>query len=241
MWHSSLILWLHMSNESENRRGRWMLHSRAWKRQEQPAQRPGQPHSVTNCPCSFLKCWHQQQWPVRPSYLACGWQCPRQQQKRISYSSEDKILRYRYITICHWYHDIQYHMIYCAITIRMLNKKKSMTTPTYTEITDIRLRPWCCPAVSHLKYMHCWHHFCLANYGQTWCHTPEVRNVTVYCHQRRTKPQPPWFTCTCDVWTCDLWDMRADRHTHRHAHRNTSHPCQRGWVKMHSETINNRI
>jgi len=40
-----------------------------------------------------------------------------------------------------------------------------------------------------------------------------------------------WATATVnmygkfrEVWTCGFWDMRADRQTDRHAHRNTLHP-----------------
>jgi len=40
-------------------------------------------------------------------------------------------------------------------------------TFTNEKIVDIRLRPWCCPLVSHFEYAPYWRRLCLADYEQT--------------------------------------------------------------------------
>jgi len=67
-----------------------------------------------------------------------------------------------------------------------------------------------------------------AHYEQTFRH-PQNRNYNVlHRHQRRTEPRPR-LTCSENFvkFGHGVFEIceRTDRHTYRHAHRNTSHPA----------------
>ena len=63
------------------------------------------------------------------------------------------------------------------------------------------------------------------HYVKTWRHPQNRKCIT---EDRATSATRNLCRKFCKVWSCGFWDMRTDRQTYRHAHRNTSHSC-RGW------------